>query len=157
MEFSEKSKQKLQEILSHYPTKTSAVLPVIYIAQEEFGYLSNEVIEYLSKLLNISPVFLKNTISFYTMYKQKEIGKYLIQVCHTLSCSLMGASSILEHIKMKLNIDVGETTSDKNFSVIKVECLGSCDTAPVMRINNDYYENLTKEKIDEILDKLRNS
>jgi NADH-quinone oxidoreductase subunit E len=89
MEFSEKSKQKLQEILSHYPIKTSAVLPVVYLAQEEFGYLSNEVIEYLSKLLNISPVFLKNTISFYTMFKQKEMGKYLIQVCHTLSCSFL--------------------------------------------------------------------
>lgn len=157
MEFSEKSKQKLQEILSHYPTKTSAVLPVVYLAQEEFGYISNEVIEYLSKLLNVTQVFLKNTISFYTMFRQKEMGKYLIQVCHTLSCSLMGVSGILEHIKMKLNIDVGETTSDKNFSLIEVECLASCDTAPVMRINDDYYENLTKEKIDEILDKLRNS
>lgn len=157
MEFSEKSKQKLQEILSDYPTNISAVLPAVYLAQEEFGYLSNEVIEYLSKLLNVSPVFLKNTISFYTMFKQKETGKYLIQVCHTLSCSLMGASSILEYIKKKLNIDVGETTTDKIFSLIEVECLASCDTAPVMRINDDYYENLTKEKIDEIFDKLKNS
>ena len=156
MEFSQETKQKLQEILSHYPTKTAAVLPAVYLAQEEFGYISEEGIEYLAKLLDISPVFLKNTISFYTMFRGKETGKYLIQVCHTLSCSLLGAGHIVDFIKKRLNIDVGETTSDKRFTLMKVECLGSCGTAPVMQINDDYYENLTEEKIDEILNKLAN-
>jgi len=126
----------------------------VHLAQEEFGYVSEEIIEYLAKFMDMSPVFLKNTISFYTMFKGKETGKYLIQVCHTLSCSLMGSGNIIDYIKEKLNIDVWETTPDKKFTLVKVECLGSCGTAPVMQINDDYYENLTEEKIDEILGKL---
>jgi len=154
MEFSQETKQKFQEILLHYPVKTAAVLPAVHLAQEEFGYVSEEIIEYLAKFMDMSPVFLKNTISFYTMFKGKETGKYLIQVCHTLSCSLMGAGNIIDYIKEKLNIDVWETTPDKKFTLVKVECLGSCGTAPVMQINDDYYENLTEEEIDEILSRL---
>lgn len=154
MEFSQETKQKFQEILLHYPVKTAAVLPAVHLAQEEFGHISEEIIEYLAKFMDMSPVFLKNTISFYTMFKGKETGKYLIQVCHTLSCSLMGAGNIIDYIKEKLNIDVWETTPDKKFTLAKVECLGSCGTAPVMQINDDYYENLTEEKIDEILSRL---
>ena len=156
MEFSQETKQKFQEILSHYPVKTAAVLPAVHLAQEEFGYVSEEIIEYLAKFMDMSPVFLKNTISFYTMFKGKETGKYLIQVCSTLSCFLMGAGNIIDYIKEKLNIDVWETTPDKKFTLVKVECLGSCGTAPVMQINDDYYENLTEEKIDEILNKFTN-
>ena len=156
MEFSQETKQKFREILSHYPTKTAAVLPAVYLAQEEFGNISDEVIEYLAKFMDMSPVFIKNTISFYTMFKGKETGKYLIQVCHTLSCSLMGAGHVVDYIKKKLNIEVGETTPDRKFTLVKVECLGSCGTAPVMQINDDYYENLNEEKIDEILNKLAN-
>ena len=154
MEFSEETKQKFEEISSHYPTKTAAVLPAVYLAQEEFGYVDEEVFEYVANLLDLSPVFLKNTISFYTMFRGKETGKYLIQVCSTLSCSLMNSEHIVEYIKKKINIDVGETTTDKKFTLIKVECLGSCGTAPMMQINDDYYENLTVEKVNEILDKL---
>jgi len=154
MEFSQSAKQKLEEILSHYPTKTASALPAVYLAQEEFGYIDEEVFECVAKLLDIPPVFLKNTISFYTMFRKKETGKYLIQVCSTLSCSLMGSEHIVEYIKKKLNINVGETTQDKKFTLVKVECLGSCGTAPMMQINDDYYENLTEEKIDDILDKL---
>ncbi|MFC1562445.1 NADH-quinone oxidoreductase subunit NuoE [candidate division KSB1 bacterium] len=154
MEFSQESKKKLEEILSHYPTKTAAALPAVYLAQEEFGYVDEEVIEYVAGLLEVTPVFLENTVSFYTMFRGKETGKYLIQVCSTLSCSLMNSEHIVDYIKEKLNIEVGGTTPDKKFSLIKVECLGSCGTAPMMQINDDYYENLTEEKIDEILDKL---
>lgn len=155
MEISHETKKRLQEILSIYPNKTSAVLPAVYIAQEEFGYISDQVLQCLAKFLEMSPVFVKNTVSFYTMFKGEDIGRYLIQVCSTLSCSLMGASDILEHMKKKLKIDIGETTKDKKFSLVKVECLGSCGTAPVIRINDDYYENLTEEKIDMLLNDLK--
>ena len=154
MEFSQESKQKLKEIKSRYPRKEAAVLPSVYLAQKEFGYISDEVIEYLGDVLEVSPTFVKNTITFYTMFKDENVGKYLIQVCHTLSCSLLGAAHIVDYLKSKLNINVGETTPDKKFSLVKVECLGSCGTAPVMQINDDYYEDLTEEKIDEILGKL---
>ena len=151
MEFSEEKKQAVREILSRYPTKRAAVIPIVHLAQDEFGCVSDEVIEYLAEFLDMSPTFLKDTVSFYTMFKGEKTGKYLIQVCRTLSCSLLGAEHIVDYIEGKLGIDVGETTEDNKFTLVTVECLGSCGTAPVMRINDDYYENLDEKKIDKIL------
>ena len=154
MEFSEEKKQAVQEIISYYPSKRAAVIPIAHLAQDEFGCVSDEVIVYLAEFLDMSSTLLKDTVSFYTMFKGEKTGKYLIQVCRTLSCSLRGAEYIVDYIKGKLGIDAGETTEDKKFTLITVECLGSCGTAPVMRINDDYYENLDEKKIGKILDGL---
>lgn len=152
VEFSQKTLQEFSGLLERYPTKKAASLPTLYLAQRDFGYISNEVIEYVSGLLDLTEAEMNNIVSFYTMYYREKMGKHVIQVCHTLSCSLLGAANIVGHLKSKLGISPGETTPDNQFSLIKVECLGACGTAPVMRINDDYYESLTLEKIDELID-----
>jgi len=154
VEFSQETLQEFHEILKRYPTKMAASLPALHLAQRDFGYITDETIEYIAGLLDLTHAEMQNTVSFYSLFYRKEMGKYIIQVCHTLSCSLLGAATIIDHIKNKLGIAPGETTPDKKFSLVKVECLGSCGTAPVMRINDDYYENLTIQKIDEIIDNL---
>jgi NADH-quinone oxidoreductase E subunit len=154
VEFSEAAKKEFEEILQHYPTKEAAMLPTLHLAKREFGHISLDVMNYIGKLLDLHPTRVANVVSFYTLFPREPEGKYVIQVCSTLSCQLMGAETVVEHIKKKLNIDVGETTPDKKFTLKKVECLGSCGTAPVMQINDDYYEQLTEEKIDQILDNL---
>ncbi len=154
VEFSEAAKQEFQEILKHYPTKEAAMLPTLHLAKREFDHISPEVMTYISQLLDLHVTRVANVVSFYTLFPREPEGKYVIQVCSTLSCQLMGAETVVDHIKEKLNIDVGETTPDGKFTLKKVECLGSCGTAPVMQINDDYYEKLTVEKIDKILDSL---
>ena len=154
LEFSQKTLQEIKEILKRFPTKMAASLPVLHLAQRDFGYINDEIIEYIAGLLDVTPAEVHSVVSFYTMFYRKETGKYIIQLCQTLSCSLLGTESIVEHIKKKLGIGPGETTPDKRFSLVKVECLGSCGTAPVMRINDDYFENLTIQKINEIIDNL---
>ncbi|MFC1731703.1 NADH-quinone oxidoreductase subunit NuoE [candidate division KSB1 bacterium] len=154
VEFTQNTLQEFHRLLERYPTKRAVSLPTLHLAQKEFGYISDEVIEYVGELLDLTPAEVANVVSFYTMFYRKSMGKYIIQVCHTLSCSLLGARHIVDHISQKLGIKPGETTSDGRFSLLKVECLGSCGTAPVMQINDDYYEDLTPEKIDDILDGL---
>lgn len=152
---SEKALKELDKMKQEYPDSRSVSIPALHLAQKEFGYISEEVCLLLAEYLDISPGEVLNTASFYTMFNKKPVGKYLIQVCSTLSCTLKGSQEIVEHIKKKLDIDVGETTRDGKFTLVKVECLGSCGTAPVIQINDDYYENLTIEKVDEILDNLK--
>lgn len=154
VEFSEAAKQEFAEIVNHYPTKEAAMLPTLHLAKREFGQISPEVMTYISQLLDLHVTRVANVVSFYTLFPREPEGKYVIQVCSTLSCQLMGAETVVDHIKKKLAIDVGETTPDNKFTLKKVECLGSCGTAPVMQINDDYYEQLTVEKIDKILDSL---
>ncbi|NOR53924.1 MAG: NADH-quinone oxidoreductase subunit NuoE [Candidatus Aminicenantes bacterium] len=108
----------------------------------------------MAHLFNIKPIKVKEVVTFYTMFNQKEVGKYHIQVCSNLSCSLLGSESLIDHLKNKLGIEIGETTSDKKFTLMTVECLGACEQAPCMMINFDYFGNLDKEKIDNILDNL---
>ena len=153
--FKNETLQEVEKIREKYPLVNSAILPVLYLAQKEFGYISEEVISYLAELLGVAPTRIKETATFYTMYNKKQVGEYLIQVCHNLTCTMMGAESLVEHIKEKLGITVGETTSDGKFSLIEVECLGACGTAPVMQINDDYHESLTSEKVDSILEELK--
>jgi NADH-quinone oxidoreductase E subunit len=145
---------EFRSILTRYPTKRAALLPTLHLAQREFGYISSETLEYIASLLELTPAEVWNAVSFYSLFYRKAMGMYVVQVCQTLSCSLLGAQHILDHLVKKLGINPGETTSDKRFSLLKVECLGSCGTAPVMRINDEYYENLTTEKIDALLDSL---
>jgi NADH-quinone oxidoreductase E subunit len=155
VEFSPETLKKFEETVSRYPKKEAAMLPVLYLAQQEFGYLSPEAIDYVAKLMDQSPARVHGVVSFYTMYNMKPIGRHHIQVCRTLSCALGGAEKITEFIKKKLAIELGQTTADGRFTLSEVECLASCGTAPMMQINDDYYENLNEEKVTDILDSLK--
>jgi len=152
--FSPSSLQEFHSLVAVYPDPSAALIPVLHLAKREFKTLTPEVMEYIAGLLKLPVTRVLDVVSFYTMFPQQEEGRYVIQVCATLSCSLMGAASILEYLQKKLNIRTGETTADKRFTLKKVECLGPCGTAPVMQINDDYYENLTPARIDEILTSL---
>jgi NADH-quinone oxidoreductase E subunit len=155
VEFSPETLKKFEETVSRYPKKEAAMLPVLYLAQQEFGYLSPEAIDYVAKLMGQSPAKVHGIVSFYTMYNMKPIGRHHIQVCRTLSCALGGAEKITDFIKKKLAIELGQTTADGRFTLSEVECLASCGTAPMMQINDDYYENLNEEKVTEILQSLK--
>lgn len=157
MEFklSEEFKKRAQVIMSGYPDKNSALLPLLHLLQSSEGFISEEMIDALSEFLSIPQAEIKGVLSFYTMFNRKPVGRFHIQVCRNLSCSLMGAEHLLEVLKKKLNIDEGGTTPDGLFTLSTVECLGSCGTAPVMMINDDYYENITEEKLEGILEEMR--
>lgn len=131
------------------------MLPVLNLAQQEFGYLGEEAIAYVAKLMEQPPARVHGVVSFYTMLNTRPIGRHHIQVCRTLSCALRGAEKITGCIGEKLGIEIGQTTADGRFSLSEVECLASCGTAPMMQINDDYYENLTEEKVMEILESLK--
>src|SRR5918992_40245 len=155
LEFSPEAYKKFEETVSRYPKKEAAMLPVLYLAQQEFGYLSAEAIDYVARLMGQSPAQVHGVVSFYTMYNMKPIGRHHIQVCRTLSCALGGAEKITGFIKKKLALEVGQTTADGRFTLSEVECLASCGTAPMMQINDDYYESLNEEKVTEILESLK--
>ena len=155
VEFSPDALKRFDEIVGRYPKKEAAMLPVLHLAQREFGYLSSEAIEYIAKLMDLSPARVYGVVTFYTMLHMKPIGKYHIQVCRTLPCALVGAEKITTLLKSKLAIQVGGTTPDGKFTLAEVECLASCGTGPMMQINDDYYENLSKEKVEKILRSLK--
>ena len=147
--------RRFKALVHQYPDRRSLALPLLHMAQEQEGYLSRDVLVALAEMLKISPAELLDTVSFYTMFNLEPKGKYLLQVCQTLSCSLAGADQVVDHIGAKFNLRPGETTTDGRFSLLKVECLGSCGTAPVVQINDDYYEKMTVDKVDRVLDKLQ--
>ncbi len=153
MQFSEENKIEFEKILAKYPPdrKRAAMLPTLWLAQRQWGWISNEVMEYVAKLLDVAPMKVYEVVTFYTMFNQKPVGKYHLQVCRTLSCELCGKEDIVSHLKKKLGIKLGETTTDGKFTLTEVECLGSCGTAPMMQLNEDYHESLTPQKVDEIL------
>ena len=154
-EFSDKIKKQVLDIVAHYPEKKAALLPVLHVAQQEFGFIDEDTERMVAALLEIKPVQVREVVTFYTMYNRKPVGKYHIQVCSNLSCSLLGSASLLDFLKKKLNIGLGETTKDKKFTISTVECLGACEQAPCMMVNFDYYGDLDEEKIDKILDNLK--
>ncbi len=153
--FSDTGRAEFERLLTRYPDKEAAILPALHLAQKEFGYVSDEAIEYIAGLLGTSPAVIEGVASFYTMYNRKPVGRYHVQICRNLSCSLMGAETLIAHVSGKLGIRPGETTANGRFTLTEVECLGSCGTAPVMMVNDDYHENLTESAIDAILDGLR--
>lgn len=155
LEFSPETLKKFEATVSRYPKKEAAMLPVLYLAQQEFGYLSPEAIEYVARIMGLSPARVHGVVSFYTMLNMKPIGWHHVQVCRTLPCALKGAEKITSFIKKTLGIDVGQTTADGRFTLSEVECLASCGTAPMMQINDDYYENLTEQAVTRILDSLK--
>lgn len=147
--------ENIKKAIGKYPWKRFAAMDALMIAQEECGHLTQEVLREVAYLLEMPPVQINQVAAFYTMYNKKPVGKHHIQVCTNVSCSLLGSEHIVEVLSKKLGIKKGETTSDKKFTLSEVECLGSCSTAPMMQINDDYYENLTDAKIEEILKGLK--
>ncbi len=150
--------QKVQEIIKRYPEgrHKSALLPILHIAQAEFnGWLSPKTMDYVAEILNIKPIEVYEVATFYTMFNLEPVGKYLIEVCQTSSCWMCGAEDVVAYLENKLGVKVGEITSDGMFQIKLAECLGSCGTAPMFQIGDKYYENLTFEKIDVILEELR--
>lgn len=152
--FSEANEKKLDEIISHYPVKRSAVLPALYIAQEEHGYVTDDDVKYIAERLGMRVNEVEEVVTFYTMYSRKPVGKHKLQVCRTLSCMLLGAEEITEHLSHKLGIEVGETTADGKFTLQEVECLGYCDLAPCLQVNFTYHERVTKDAVDDIISSL---
>ena len=154
-EFTSENEKKFEETLKRYPKKQAALLPALWLVQEQQGWISPDSMEYLAKLLDVTPAYVYETATFYTMYNKKPIGKHHIQVCNSVCCCLRGSQETVDYIKKKLGIDAGESTADEKFHLSTVECLGSCGTAPMMQIGNDYHEDLTETKIDKILESLK--
>ena len=157
--FKQESLDKIKELVSHYPEgkQKSALLPVLHLAQDESdGWLDVPVMDYVAGLLQIEPIEVYEVASFYSMYNLKPVGKYMFQVCQTGPCMLKGSDDIIAYIKQKLNIEVGGTSEDGLFTLKTVECLGACGYAPMMQLGSHYQEHLTKEKVDAIIEELRN-
>ena len=151
----DKFKDEVDDILSRYPVRRSALLPLLNMAQREEGYVSESAMKEIAKILGLTPPQVYETVTFYTMFNLKPIGKFHVQVCRSLMCALVRSDELVQWIQKKLGIGPKETTSDKLFTLSTVECLGSCGTGPMMQINDDYYEHLTEEKIGQIFDDLK--
>ena len=158
IKFSEEKLGKVKELISHYPEgkQKSALLPLLHMAQDEFGgWLDVPVMDYVAELLHILPIEVYEVATFYSMYNTKPVGKHLLEVCRTGPCMLNGSDEIIEYIKEKLGISEGETTTDGLFTLKPAECLGACGYAPMMQLGKHYREHLTKEKVDKLIDELR--
>lgn len=147
---------KIDELLSHYPVRQSALLPILWVVQDQFGWISMDAMRYVAKRIGITPEQVREVVTFYSMYNDKPVGRYHLQVCCTTPCMIMGSDDIIGHLEQKLGVTRGHTTDDGLFTVTQVECLGSCGTAPMLQVNREKYdENLTTEKVDQLLDELR--
>ena len=158
MNFSEEKRKKVEELISRYPEgkQKSALLPVLHMAQEENnGWLSVEAMDYVAGLLQLKPIEVYEVATFYSMYNLKPAGRYVFEVCQTGPCMLNGSDNIIDYIRQKLDINVGETTTDGMFTLKTVECLGACGYAPMMQLGKFYKEHLTKEKVDAIIEECR--
>ncbi|MBW3565087.1 MAG: NAD(P)H-dependent oxidoreductase subunit E [Acidobacteria bacterium] len=153
-EWDEEQRRELDRILERYPTKQAALLPVLHLAQRKVGWLPPHVIVKVSETLGLTPAWVFGVVTFYNMYNQKPRGKYFLQVCTNLSCMLRDAYDIYDHLCSRLRVKPGHNTEDGKFTVLEVECLGSCNTAPVVQVNDDYHENMTIEKIDDLIETL---
>ena len=152
--FTQENLERINKEIAKYPVKKPAVMATLYIAQEQNGYISNEVIKEVAAILEMTAEEVLGVVTFYTMYYQKPMGKNHIQVCTNVSCMLRGGYDIWNQVKEKLGIGNMEVTGDGKFSIEEVECMGSCGTAPMLAVNEDYFENLTKDKVDKILGSL---
>lgn len=155
MEFTAENRARFDELVGRYPNRRAAMLPALWLVQRQEGWISAEAMEFVAGLLGVSPVEVQEVVSFYTMYDRRLPGLYKLQVCRTLSCALMGAYDVIRHLEERLGIHDGETTPDGLFTLQEVECLGSCGTAPMMQVNDTFVENLTRERVDELLERLR--
>jgi NADH-quinone oxidoreductase subunit E len=147
--------ERVLELLKRYPTTRAALIPVLWLCQERYGWLAPGVIRAVAERLGESPAYVEGVATFYTMFYTKPPAKFVLQVCETLSCAVCGGKELLHHLESRLGIKPGEKTPDGVFQLVGVQCLGACGTAPVVQINDDYYENLTIERLDAVLDDLK--
>jgi NADH-quinone oxidoreductase E subunit len=152
---SPETRQKIESLKKVYETNQSALIPALHVAQADQGWLSEDTQREVAQLLGITPQSVRQVVTFYTMFHQKPVGRHLIQVCRNISCSLLGGQRLQKQIQEKLGIEDGETTQDGRFTFVSVECLGSCGTAPVLMVNDRYYENVTPPQLDRLLEELK--
>jgi len=152
--FSEDARAEIDRLMTRYPTREAVTLPVLRVAEREFGAIDEDVMVLVGDTLDLSPAKVRGVVSFYTHFRRPEWGKYLLQVCATLSCALRGCESLADHLEKRLGVRPGETTPDKKFTLLKVECLARCGEAPVLQVNDDMYLDVTPEKADRILESL---
>ncbi len=155
-QFSTESEKRFQKLIPQFPNKRSLILPCLFLLQRDQGFVDNQGMEYIAERIGdpISLAQVHGVATFYTMYNKKPVGKFHIQICANISCYLAGSDQITKQVCQKLGIEKGQTTKDKKFTVDEVQCLGACGFGPVAQINEDYHENLTTEKIDQILNQL---
>jgi NADH-quinone oxidoreductase subunit E len=155
MRFSDQFEARFAEMLTHYPTKRSALVPTLLYAQDETGYLGEEVVHEIAERLGLTDLEVRNVISYYSMLTTLPRGKYNVQVCTNIACMLRGGEELLDHCKQKLGVGHKGTTADGLFSLEEVECIGACSWAPAAQVNYDFHENLSTEKMDKVLDEYR--
>jgi NADH-quinone oxidoreductase E subunit len=154
LRLSEAAEKRADEIIPLYPQRRSAIMPLLYIAQDELGYITQQGVEWVARKLAMPPVQVWEVATFYTMYYKKPVGRYHFQVCRTLPCALRGAKMVSEYLHNKFGLNPGEVSGDGMWSYEEVECLGSCGTAPMCQINDTFFENLTEAKLDTIISKI---
>jgi len=155
IEFPPDVKKRFEALLPRYPTKEAALLPTLHLVQETWGWISPEAVVYVGKLLDLTPATVFGVVSFYDMYNQQPVGKYFVKVCTNLSCMVRDSYEIFEHLHEKLTMGPDGITPDGRFSLGQVECLGSCGTAPVVQVNNDYHESMSVAKMEQLLATLK--
>lgn len=153
--FNEASIKEIREIRTKYPNNRAALLPALYVAQREFGWLSPEAYEAVADLLSVPKATVRGVATFYAMYKQKPMGRHLIQLCTNVSCMILGAEKLVDLLKHTYGLEPGGMSPDGRFSLVIMECIGACGTAPAMLVNDDFHENLTEKNLAEILEKYR--
>ncbi len=156
-QFSEHSEKRFQKLVPQFPNKRSLILPCLFLLQSDRGFVDQEGMQYIADRIGapVSLAHVYGVATFYTMYNKKPVGKFHIQICANISCYLAGSDQITEHVCSKLGIQSGETTPDNEYTVDEVQCLGACGFGPVAQINDSYYEELTPEKLDQILESLK--
>jgi NADH-quinone oxidoreductase subunit E len=154
MEFPPDAKARIERILTRYPTKQAALLPVLWVAQETWGWISKEAAEEVAKILDLSPAHVDGVLTFYTMYNLRPVGKSLLQFCTSISCHLAGAERLVARCTKRLGVELEETTPDGKFTVVEVECIAGCDRAPSMMVNDTYHEPMDEKTLDALLDRL---
>ncbi len=153
-QFPPEARARIEKILTRYPTKQAALLPVLWVAQETWGWISKEAAEEVAKILGLSPAHVDGVLTFYTMYNLRPVGKNLLQFCTSISCHLAGAERLLKRCRKRLGVELEQTTPDGKFTVVEVECIAGCDRAPSMMVNDTYHEPMDEKKLDALLDRL---
>jgi NADH-quinone oxidoreductase subunit E len=152
--FPAEARHRIDQILKRYPTRQAALLPVLWVAQETWGWISREAVEEVARVLDLTPAFIEGVVTFYTMYNLEPMGRHLLQFCTSISCHLNGADRLVEHCSKKLGIGLGQTTPDGRFTLTEVECIAGCDRAPSLMVNDRYFEPMTPEKLDALIETL---
>jgi NADH-quinone oxidoreductase subunit E len=149
--FPPEARQRIDRILARYPTKQAALLPVLWVAQETWGWISREASEEVARILDLTSAHVSGVLTFYTMYNLRPVGRHLLQFCTSISCHIAGAGRLLDYCRSRLGIDLGETTADGKFTMVEVECIAGCDRAPSMMVNDTYHEPMDSARLDQLL------